>query len=473
MQIGMIGLGRMGANMARRLMRGGHQCVVYDRSPDAVQQLVAAGATGADSLAALAAALDGPRAVWVMVPAGAPTESTVAALGAVLAPGDCVIDGGNSYFKDDVRRAAALRDAKIDYVDAGTSGGVYGLERGYWDDDWRRSRGRRAPRSDLQDARARARRGGAHARPHGRRHRRGRLPALRAGRRRPLRQDDRHNGIEYGIDEAIAEGFDIMNGAANPTVAEAHRYTLPVAEVREVWRRGSVLSSWLIDLTAKALVEDPALATFTGRVQDSGEGRWTVQAAIEEAVPADVITVARCSRASGRAWTRRSPRSCCWRCASSSAATSRSPPADERRAPDRPHLRRSRRAGAGRGGRGDCDCPGGDRARGVCHVALSGGSTPRRLFQVLAAMGPTALPWARIELWWARRARGPPEPRRLELRHDPPRRPTSRSRSIPRGCIGCAARTIRRSRWAPTSARWSPRWARRRCSTWSLPRHGA
>ncbi len=291
MQIGMIGLGRMGANMARRLMRGGHQCVVYDRSPDAVAQLVAEGATGADSLAALAAALDGPRAVWVMVPAGAPTESTVAALGAVLAPGDCVIDGGNSYFKDDVRRAAALRDAKIDYVDAGTSGGVYGLERGYCmmiggdpavvarlDPIFKTL----APgRGEVE--RTPGRTGGGTAED-------GYLHCGPVGAGHFVKMI--HNGIEYGIMQAIAEGFDIMNGAANPTVAEAHRYTLPVAEVAEVWRRGSVLSSWLIDLTAKALVEDPALATFTGRVQDSGEGRWTVQAAIEEAVPADVITAA-------------------------------------------------------------------------------------------------------------------------------------------------------------------------------------
>ncbi|MCE9575797.1 MAG: decarboxylating 6-phosphogluconate dehydrogenase [Deltaproteobacteria bacterium] len=289
MQIGMIGLGRMGANMARRLMRNGHQCVVYDRSPEAVTQLAGEGATGAASIAALVAALQAPRAVWVMVPSGGPTESTVEALGAALSPGDCIIDGGNSYFKDDVRRAAALRDRKIDYVDAGTSGGVYGLERGYCmmiggdpavvarlDPIFKtlapgRGEVERTPGRDGKSGTAED--GYLHCGPVGSGH------FVKMV----------HNGIEYGIMQAIAEGFDIMQGAANKTVAEEHRFSLPVAEVAEVWRRGSVLSSWLIDLTAKALVEDPALGKFTGSVQDSGEGRWTVQAAIEEAVPANVI----------------------------------------------------------------------------------------------------------------------------------------------------------------------------------------
>jgi 6-phosphogluconate dehydrogenase len=295
MQLGMIGLGRMGANMARRLMRGGHRVVAYDRSPDAVKALAAEGATGADSLAALVAGLARPRAVWVMVPAGAPTEATVTELGNLLEAGDTVIDGGNTFFKDDVRRAKALAARQITYVDAGTSGGVFGLERGYClmiggdpatvqrlDPIFKtlapgRGTVERTPgRDQLASSGGTAltsEDGYLHCGPVG------------AGHFVKMV----HNGIEYGIMQALAEGFDIMRGAANPTVAEEHRFDLPVAEIAEVWRRGSVLSSWLIDLTAKALVEDPALARFSGHVEDSGEGRWTVMAAIEEAVPANVI----------------------------------------------------------------------------------------------------------------------------------------------------------------------------------------
>jgi len=290
MQLGMIGLGKMGANMARRLMRGGHQCVVYDRSADAVKLLAGEGARGADSLAALIAGLDQPRHVWVMVPAGAPTEATVAELGELLAAGDTIIDGGNSYFKDDVRRGQTLAARNIHYVDAGTSGGVYGLERGYCmmiggdaevvgrlDPIFKTlAPGRGTAERTPGRASGTAEDGYLHCGPVGSGHF---VKMI-------------HNGIEYGIMQAIAEGFDIMRGAANPTVAEEHRFTIPVAEVAEVWRRGSVLSSWLIDLTAKALIEDPALAKFSGHVQDSGEGRWTVMAAVEEAVPADVITAA-------------------------------------------------------------------------------------------------------------------------------------------------------------------------------------
>ncbi|HEX3763179.1 MAG TPA: decarboxylating 6-phosphogluconate dehydrogenase [Kofleriaceae bacterium] len=290
MQLGMIGLGRMGANMARRLMRGGHQCVVYDRSADAVKALAAEGATGADSLAALIRGLARPRAVWVMVPAGAPTESTVMELATLLEAGDTIIDGGNTYFKDDVRRAQALAPRQITYVDAGTSGGVFGLERGYClmvggdtavvqrlDPIFKtlapgRGNVERTPGRD-QHAGGTAEDGYLHCGPVGSGH------FVKMV----------HNGIEYGIMQAIAEGFDIMRGARNPTVAEDHRYDLPVGEIAEVWRRGSVLSSWLIDLTARALLEDPALSKFSGHVEDSGEGRWTVQAAIEEAVPAEVI----------------------------------------------------------------------------------------------------------------------------------------------------------------------------------------
>ncbi|HEY5944292.1 MAG TPA: decarboxylating 6-phosphogluconate dehydrogenase [Kofleriaceae bacterium] len=288
MQLGMIGLGRMGANMVRRLMRGGHELVVYDRSPDATKALVGEGATGVDSLAGFVAAMSVPRHIWVMVPAGGPTESTVNELATILEPGDTVIDGGNSFFKDDIRRGKAPAAKRISYVDAGTSGGVYGLERGYCmmiggdtevvkrlDPIFKtlapgRGTVERTPGRDGGTAED----GYLHCGPVGSGH------FVKMV----------HNGIEYGVMQAIAEGFDIMKGAANPTVAEEHRFTLPIADIAEVWRRGSVLSSWLIDLTAKALVADPELAKFSGSVQDSGEGRWTVMAAIEESVSADVIT---------------------------------------------------------------------------------------------------------------------------------------------------------------------------------------
>ncbi len=281
----------MGANMARRLMRGGHDCVVYDRSPETVAKLAGEGATGVDSLAALVGALAKPCAIWIMVPAGAPTEQTVTELGALLAPGDIIIDGGNSFFKDDVRRAKALAAQGIRYVDAGTSGGVLGLERGYClmvggeADAFRHlepvfatlapGRGtieRTAGRSDDGTAEQ----GYLHCGPSG------------AGHFVKMI----HNGIEYGVMQALAEGFDILRGAGGEKVAEEHRFALPIADIAELWRRGSVLSSWLLDLTAKSLVEDPELAKFSGFVEDSGEGRWTVLAAIEEAVPADVITSA-------------------------------------------------------------------------------------------------------------------------------------------------------------------------------------
>jgi 6-phosphogluconate dehydrogenase len=290
MQLGMIGLGRMGANMARRLMRAGHQCVVYDRSADAVKQLAGEGATGASSLDDLVAKMSKPRHVWVMVPSGGPTESTVMELGDKLEAGDTVIDGGNSFFKDDIRRAKALAAKKLHYVDAGTSGGIYGLERGYCmmiggdNETVKRldpifktlapGRGSVERTPGREKATGTAEDGYLHCGPVG------------AGHFVKMV----HNGIEYGIMQSIAEGFDIMKGAANPTVAEEHRLQLPLAEIAEVWRRGSVLSSWLIDLTAKALIEDAALAKFSGHVQDSGEGRWTVMAAVEEAVPADAIT---------------------------------------------------------------------------------------------------------------------------------------------------------------------------------------
>jgi len=291
MQIGMIGLGRMGANMARRLMRNGHTCVVYDRSPEAVKQLASEGAKGANSIDELVAGLEKPRAVWIMVPSGGPTESTVAELGNKLESGDTIIDGGNSFFKDDIRRAQQLAGKSIHYCDAGTSGGIYGLERGYCmmiggpadivqrlDPIFKTlapgvGSVERTPGRDKAAATT-AEDGYLHCGPVGSGH------FVKMV----------HNGIEYGIMQSIAEGFDIMKGASNDTVAPEHRLQIPIAEVAEVWRRGSVLSSWLIDLTAKALVEDPKLAKFSGHVQDSGEGRWTVMAAVEEAVPADAIT---------------------------------------------------------------------------------------------------------------------------------------------------------------------------------------
>lgn len=290
MNIGMIGLGRMGANMARRLLRGGHTCVVHDRDPAAVARLTDEGATGAATLAALIAALPAPRVVWVMVPAGEPTEQTIAALGEQLAADDIAIDGGNSYFKDDVRRAGELSARGIHYLDVGTSGGVLGLDRGYclMIGGAAEPVARLAPIFEtlapgagaIEPTPGRtpgtAERGYLHCGPPGSGHF---VKML-------------HNGIEYGVMQALAEGFDLLRGAAGAQLPAAHRYELPIADIAELWRRGSVLSSWLLDLTARALAEDPTLARFVGRVEDSGEGRWTVMAAVEEAVPADVITTA-------------------------------------------------------------------------------------------------------------------------------------------------------------------------------------
>src|ERR1700689_3588705 len=289
MQLGMVGLGRMGANMTRRLMRAGHQLVVSDLSADAVKQLAGEGAGSSSSLEDLVAKLTPPRAVWVMVPSGSATEQTVQKLAQHMQTGDVIIDGGNSYFKDDVRRAAGFKGKGIHYVDVGTSGGVWGIDRGYCmmiggpneavqqldpifktlapgKGDIARTPGREKLSGTAEE-------GYIHCGPPGSGH------FVKMV----------HNGIEYGIMQALAEGFDIMKGAANATVAEEHRFNLPVADIAEVWRRGSVLSSWLVDLTAKSLVEDPSLKKFAGRVEDSGEGRWTVMAAIEEAVSADVI----------------------------------------------------------------------------------------------------------------------------------------------------------------------------------------
>ena len=295
MQIGMIGLGRMGGNLARRLMQHGHEAVVYDAQADAVRQLAAEGAVAALDLAQLVARLARPRAVWVMLPAGEATARTIAALEEVLAPGDTVIDGGNSHFHDDVRHAAQLAARGIRYLDVGTSGGVWGLERGYC----LMIGGDRSAAEDLDPIfRALAPGLGSAERTPGRESgtragstaEQGYLYTGPAGSGHFVKMI--HNGIEYGMMQAFAEGMDILRGAGGDSVPPERRYALDLADVAEVWRRGSVVSSWLLDLTAIALAEDPHLERYSGHVSDSGEGRWTVHAAIEEAVPAPVLTSA-------------------------------------------------------------------------------------------------------------------------------------------------------------------------------------
>jgi 6-phosphogluconate dehydrogenase len=280
----------MGGNMVRRLMKAGHECVVYDRDPKNVDKLVAEGASGASSLSELVSKMRPPRAAWVMVPAGPPTEETVMSLASHMAEGDIVIDGGNSYYKDDVRRAAQLRPLGIRYVDVGTSGGVWGIDRGYClmlggppeaiqhlDPIWKTL----APgRGDIPRTPGRERmRGTAED---------GYLYCGAAGAGHFVKMI--HNGIEYGLMQAYAEGFDILRNAKSEKLPADMRYDLPIADIAELWRRGSVVGSWLLDLTADALTEDPQLEGYTGYVEDSGEGRWTIFAAIEEAVPADVLS---------------------------------------------------------------------------------------------------------------------------------------------------------------------------------------
>lgn len=290
MQLGMIGLGKMGANMVRRLLRGGHQCVVFHTNPDRVRPFAQEGATATTSLDEFVRALTKPRAAWVMVPAGDPTEQTVLALSQRMDADDIIIDGGNSYYKDDVRRAQVLRERGIQYMDVGTSGGVWGLDRGYCLmiggtaravahlepifktlapglGDIPRTPGRKTLGGTAEE-------GYLHCGPVG------------AGHFVKMV----HNGIEYGLMQAYAEGFDILRNAVSQDLPEEYRYDFNVADVAEVWRRGSVISSWLLDLTAMALSEDQTLSSYTGFVQDSGEGRWTIMAAIEEAVPADVLS---------------------------------------------------------------------------------------------------------------------------------------------------------------------------------------
>jgi 6-phosphogluconate dehydrogenase len=292
MQLGLIGLGRMGANMARRLAADGHEIVAWDRSADAIASVRAARITGAASIDDLIATLQTPRAVWLMVPAGAPTEQTVTALADRMSPGDIIIDGGNSHYKDDVRRAAALKAKGLHYVDAGTSGGVWGAERGYClmvggdRDAFERltpvfrtlapGSGSVPPTARLDTAATTAHEGFLHCGPSG------------AGHFVKMI----HNGIEYGLMQSYAEGFDILKNATSSNLPADQRYDLDLPAIAELWRRGSVISSWLLDLAALALVQDPALDRFEGHVPDSGEGRWTVAAAIEEDVPADVLTTA-------------------------------------------------------------------------------------------------------------------------------------------------------------------------------------
>ncbi len=311
MQLGMIGLGRMGANMVRRLMRGGHSCVVYDRAATAVAALVAENATGAASLDELVRKLTAPRAVWVMVPASV-VDSTIAELRQLLEPGDIVIDGGNSHYVDDIRRAADLIRAGIHYVDVGTSGGVWGLERGYC----MMIGGEKAVVKDLDPLFATLAPGRGDTPTTAGRNRsgtaeRGYLHCGASGAGHFVKMV--HNGIEYGLMASYAEGFNILrhanaglaSGAADAETAPlrepAHyRYTFALAEVAEVWRRGSVISSWLLDLTAAALANGENLDAFEGRVSDSGEGRWTLQAGIDEGVPTPVLTAALYERFSSR-----------------------------------------------------------------------------------------------------------------------------------------------------------------------------
>ncbi len=313
MQLGMVGLGRMGANIVRRLMRAGHDCVVYDVNPEAVSALAREGATGAGSMQEFVQRLDAPRAVWVMVPAGEITEQTVRELASHMQPDDVIIDGGNTYYRDDIRRARELLPQGVHYVDCGTSGGVWGLERGYC----LMIGGEAQVIERLEPLFASI------------------APGVEAAERTPGREGEPaqaehgylhcgpvgsghfvkmvHNGIEYGLMAAYAEGLNILHNAdagkgtreADAETAplenpEYYQYDLDVAAISEVWRRGSVVASWLLDLTAEALHESPDLAGFSGRVSDSGEGRWTAIAAIDEGVPAPVLTTALFSRFASR-----------------------------------------------------------------------------------------------------------------------------------------------------------------------------
>ncbi|MGH6857560.1 MAG: phosphogluconate dehydrogenase (NAD(+)-dependent, decarboxylating), partial [Methylocella sp.] len=289
MQLGVVGLGRMGSNIARRLHRAGHHCVVYDRNEKPVAELASEGLTPASDFSDMVKKLDAPRAAWIMLPAGAITEGVVTTMSDLLSAGDILIDGGNTFYKDDIRRAKTLETKRIAYVDVATSGGIWGLERGYC----MMIGGSKAAVDRLDPIfNALAPGLGAIARTPGRgardsRVERGYIHAGPAGAGHFVKMI--HNGIEYGLMQAYAEGFDILRGKADARLPDAERFTLDLADIAEVWRRGSVISSWLLDLAAMALAEDANLANFTGAVEDSGEGRWTVDAAVEEAVPANVL----------------------------------------------------------------------------------------------------------------------------------------------------------------------------------------
>ena len=292
MELGIVGLGRMGANIARRLMRGGHSVTVFDVSANAVAALAREGARPASGLDDLVKKLKPPRAVWVMLPAGKITEDTIAILAGDLAADDAVIDGGNTFYKDDIRRAATLRQIGVHYIDVGTSGGIWGLERGYC----MMIGGPKDVVNRLDPIFATLAPGvGSIAKTE---HREGRDPRVEKGYMHAGPAGAGHfvkmvhNGIEYGLMQAYAEGFEILHCRSRGDLPETERFTLDLADVSEVWRRGSVVSSWLLDLTAMALAEHNDLDTFSGFVEDSGEGRWTVEAAIEEAVPANVLSAA-------------------------------------------------------------------------------------------------------------------------------------------------------------------------------------
>ena len=293
MQIGIVGAGKMGGNMAQRLLRGGHQVAIQDINPTAYAPIVAAGAAGFATLAELVGQLTAPRTVWLMVPAGAITDSAIAALADLLQPGDTLIDGGNSHFKDSVARAAMLAGKQIDFLDVGTSGGVFGLERGYclMVGGPQAAAERNAPifttlapgAGDIPRTPARAagtltgtaEQGWLHCGPSGSGHY---VKMV-------------HNGIEYGMMQAYAEGFALLATADSPKVPEERRYDLDTAAIAEVWRRGSVITSWLLDLSADAMAGNPDLAPYSPQVQDSGEGRWTVEAALEQEVSTPVLTM--------------------------------------------------------------------------------------------------------------------------------------------------------------------------------------
>ena len=292
MQIGVIGLGRMGGNIVRRLTRRGHECVVFDRDRDAIEGLVAEGSKGAETVDRLVTKLRAPRAVWVMLPAGDPTEATISQLTELLSNDDVIIDGGNSFWKDDIRRARTVRAKGLHYIDVGTSGGVWGLERGYC----LMIGGEKlvVERLDPIFAALAPGFGDISKTPHrearDERPERGYLHAGTNGAGHFVKMV--HNGIEYGLMQAYAEGFDILKNAAREELPRDQRLDLNLPDIAEVWRRGSVISSWLLDLIAMALAEDETLDGFSGSVADSGEGRWTLEAAISEAVPAMVLSAA-------------------------------------------------------------------------------------------------------------------------------------------------------------------------------------